>query len=74
MYDTLFDTLMILLSQFMSPQIVTWYKNSEISNDEVRILINDEENNLTRNRLLVGFLAKTQVKKLQDDRDIAKRQ
>ena len=44
MYDALFDTLVILLSQFMSQQIVTQYKNSEISDDEIRILVNDEEN------------------------------
>ena len=56
MYDALFDTLVNLLSRFMSPLIVTQYKNSEISDDQV------------------GFLAKTQLKKLLEDGDITKRQ
>ena len=56
MYDALFDTLVNLLSRFMSPMIVTQYKNSEISDDQV------------------GFLAKTQLKKLLEDGDITKRQ
>ena len=72
MYDALFDTLVSLLSQFMSQQIVTQYKNSEISDDEIRILVNDEENHLSRNHLYVGFIVKTQVKKLLDDGDITK--
>ena len=54
MYDALFDTLVILLSRFMSPQIVPQYKNSEISDDEVRILVNDKEKHLSRNHLFVG--------------------
>ena len=74
MYDALFDTLVILLNRFMSPQIVTQYKNSEISDDEIKILVNDEENRLSRNHLFVGFFVKTQVKKLLDDGDIKKRQ
>ena len=65
MYGALFDTLVILLSRFMSPQIVTQYKNSEISDDEVNILVNDKGNHLSRNHLFVGFLGKTQMKKLR---------
>ena len=57
----------------MSLDNVTQYKNSEISYDEVRILINDKENHLSRNHSFVGFLAKTKVKKLLDDGDISKR-
>ena len=74
MYDALFDTVVILLNRFMSPQIVTQYKNSEISDDEIIILVNDEENHLPRNHLFVALLVKTHVKKLLDDGDITKRQ
>ena len=74
MYDALFDTSVILLSRFMSPHIITQYKNSELNDEEIRFLVEDEENHLSREHLFVGFLAKTQVKILLDNGDITEKQ
>ena len=39
----------------MLSQIVTQHKNSEISHDEIRILVNDEENHLSRSHFFCWF-------------------
>ena len=56
----------------MLSQIVTQHKNSEISHDEIRILVNDEENHLSRSHFFVGFLVKIQVNNLLDDGDVTR--
>ena len=64
MYDALFDTSVTLLSRFISPDIVTQYKNHKLSNEDVRIIVEDPDCYLPTNALFVGFLARTQTNKL----------
>ena len=74
LYDALFDTTTILLSRFMSPQIVNKYKNSELNYEEIILAVENEDNYLSREHLFVGFLARLKVKKLLENGDISENQ
>ena len=67
MYDALFDTSVTLLSRFISPDIVTQYKNYKLSNEDIRIIVEDPDYYLPTNTLFVGFLARRQANKLLHD-------
>ena len=67
MYDALFDTSVTLLSRFISPDIVTQYKNHKLSNENIRIIVEDPDYYLPKNTFFVGFLARTQANKLLYD-------
>ena len=71
MYDALFDTSVTLLSRFISPDIVTQYKNHKLSNEDIRIIVEDPDYYLPTNTLFVGFLARTQANKLLHDGTIS---
>ena len=71
MYDALFDTSVTLLSRFVSPDIVTQYKNYKLSNEDIRIIVEDPDYYLPTNTLFVGFLARTQANKLLHDGTIS---
>ena len=71
MYDALFDTSVTLLSRFISPDIVTQYKNHKLSNEDIRIIVEDPDYCLPTNTLFVGFLARTQADKLLHDGTIS---
>ena len=71
MYDALFDTSVTLLSRFISPDIVTQYKNHKLSNEDIRIIVEDPDYYLPTNTLFVGFLGRTQANKLLHDRMIS---
>ena len=43
MYDALFDMSVTLLGQFISPDIVTQYKNDELNNEDIRIIVEDPD-------------------------------
>ena len=67
MYDALFDTSVLLLSWFISPDIVTQYENCKLSNEDIRIIVEDPDYYLPTDSLFVGFLARTQANKLLHD-------
>ena len=71
MYDALFDTSVLLLSWFISPDIVTQYENCKLSNEDIRIIVEDPDYYLPTNSLFVGFLARTQANKLLHDGTIS---
>ena len=71
MYGALFDMPVTLLSRFISPDKVTHYKNDKLSNEDIRIMVEDSDCYLVANTLLVGFLARTQANKLLHDRTIS---
>ena len=74
MYDALFDTSVTLLSRFISPHIVTQYKNYKLSNEDIRIIVEDPDYYLPTNTLFVGFLARRQTNKLLHDGTISENQ
>ena len=57
----------MLLSWFISPDIVTQYKNHNLGNEGIRIIVEDPDYYLPTNPLFVGFLARTQANKLLHD-------
>ena len=71
MYDAVFDTSVTLLSRFISPDIVTQYKNHKLSNEDIRIIVEDPDYYLPTNTLFVGFLARTLANKLLHDGTIS---
>ena len=71
MYNALFDTSVVLLSRFMSPEIVSQYKNNMLDKEAIKAPTEDLLNYLTTDKLFVGFLARSKVNEMLSDGTIS---
>ena len=62
-HDQLFSTTCVLLSRFATPGIVKRYKEGE-KVTEITDLVQDTDNLLAPDKLFLGYLARSQIKKL----------
>ena len=69
-HDQLFSTTCALLSLFATPDIVKQYKQGETI-AEITELIQDPDNLLAQDKLFLGYLARSQIKKLLSEGDIS---
>ena len=60
-----------MLSRFISPDIVIQDKNHKLSNENIRIIVEDPDYYLPTNTLFVEFFARTQANKLLHDGTIS---
>ena len=69
-HDQLFSTTCVLLSRFATPGIVKRYKEGE-KVTEITDLVQDTDNLLAPDKLFLGYLARSQIKKLLSEGDIS---
>jgi hypothetical protein len=55
----------------MKPETVGKYRRGELSNEEIKIAIEDQTNYLTCEKLLVGVLARNNANKLLEEGDVS---
>jgi hypothetical protein len=55
LHDALLDTSVVLLGHFVSPGVVTQYKNNLLRKEDIKAAVKDANNYLTTDKILVGF-------------------
>ena len=74
LYDSLFSRTSLLLSRFVQPDLVRKYQRGEVSFDDIKNEVMNDDNILENERLFVGIFVRGKINTLFEDGTINARQ